>query len=87
LTATQAPSHSFSSGEQLFPPVAASPLAPASPTRGALPAAPTLPPVKGETKEGLKYTKDFDAKFLQAQHALLIEARVSLTGQAVRLED
>ena len=49
--------------------------------------APTLPPVKGETKEGIKYTKDFDAKFLQAQHKLLIEARESLTGQAVRLED
>ncbi|MCU1393030.1 MAG: hypothetical protein JWM34_1458 [Ilumatobacteraceae bacterium] len=49
--------------------------------------APTLPPVKGETKEGIKYTKDFDAKFLTAQHKLLVEARVSLTGQAVRLED
>ncbi|MCU1397042.1 MAG: hypothetical protein JWN62_151 [Acidimicrobiales bacterium] len=47
----------------------------------------TLPPPKGETKEGIKYTKDFDAKFLQAQHKLLMEARVSLTGQAVRLED
>ena len=51
------------------------------------PAAPTLPPVKGETKEGIKYTKDFDAKFLLAQRNLLIEARESLTGQAVRLED
>ena len=43
--------------------------------------APTLPPVRGETKEGLKYTKDFDAKFLTAQHKLLVEARISLTGQ------
>ena len=51
------------------------------------PAPATLPPVKGETKEGLKYTKDFDAKFLTAQHKLLVEARISLTGQAVRLED
>ena len=51
------------------------------------PAPATLPPVKGETKEGLKYTKDFDAKFLTAQHKLLLEARISLTGQAVRLED
>jgi RNA polymerase-binding transcription factor DksA len=51
------------------------------------PPAPTMPSVKGETKEGIKYTKDFDAKFLVAQHKLLIEARESLTGQAVRLED
>jgi RNA polymerase-binding transcription factor DksA len=53
----------------------------------AAPAALTAAAVKGETKEGIKYTKDFDAKFLTAQHKLLIEARVSLTGQAVRLED
>jgi RNA polymerase-binding transcription factor DksA len=51
------------------------------------PPAPTMPSVKGETKEGIKYTKDFDAKFLLAQRKLLIEARESLTGQAVRLED
>lgn len=51
------------------------------------PPAPSMPPVKGETKEGIKYTKDFDAKFLLAQRKLLIEARESLTGQAVRLED
>ena len=53
----------------------------------AAPATPTAAAVKGETKEGIKYTKDFDAKFLTAQHKLLIEARISLTGQAVRLED
>jgi RNA polymerase-binding transcription factor len=47
----------------------------------------TLAPVRGETKEGIKYTKDFDAKFLASQMKLLIEARESLTGQAVRLED
>jgi RNA polymerase-binding transcription factor DksA len=52
----------------------------------ALPA-PTLPPVKGETKDGIKFTKDFDAKFLANQRKLLLEARESLTGQAVRLED
>jgi len=51
------------------------------------PPAQSLPAVKGETKEGIKYTKDFDAKFLLAQRKLLIEARESLTGQAVRLED
>ncbi len=53
----------------------------------AAPANPTAAAVKGETKEGIKYTKDFDAKFLTAQYKLLIEARASLTGQAVRLED
>jgi RNA polymerase-binding transcription factor DksA len=54
--------------------------------------APVEPPpaaiaIKGETKEGLKYTKDFDARFVTAQFKLLMEARESLTGQAVRLED
>jgi len=47
----------------------------------------TLPAIKGVTKDGIKYTKEFDVKFLAAQKKLLIEARVSLTGQAVRLED
>lgn len=53
----------------------------------AAPANPAVAAVKGETKEGIKYTKDFDAKFLTAQYKLLVEARESLTGQAVRLED
>jgi RNA polymerase-binding transcription factor DksA len=72
------------------PPVVAEPARRPTPTRKApVVAAPalTLPPVKGETKDGIKFTKDFDAKFLTVQHKLLIEARVSLTGQAVRLED
>ncbi len=34
-----------------------------------------------------KASKDFDAKFLEAQRALLIEERAALTGQANRLED
>jgi RNA polymerase-binding transcription factor DksA len=46
-----------------------------------------IPAVKGVTKEGIAYTKDFDAKFLQAQRTLLLSERVALTGQAVRLED
>ncbi len=46
-----------------------------------------LPAIKGVTKEGIAYTKDFDAKFLTAQRALLLEERVQLTGQATRLED
>jgi RNA polymerase-binding transcription factor DksA len=50
-------------------------------------AASLIPPVKGVTKEGIAYTKDFDAKFLVAQKALLLSEREALTGQAVRLED
>ena len=44
-------------------------------------------PIRGVTKEGISYTKDFDAKFLTAQRALLLEEKASLIGQAVRLED
>ncbi|MEO5898772.1 MAG: hypothetical protein ABIR68_01410 [Ilumatobacteraceae bacterium] len=43
--------------------------------------------VKGVSKDGVAYTKDFDVKFLTAQKALLIEEKASLTGQAIRLED
>ena len=43
--------------------------------------------MKGVTKEGVAYTKDFDVKFLTAQRALLIEEKAALLGQAVRLED
>ena len=43
--------------------------------------------MKGVTKDGISYTKDFDAKFLTAQLALLREARVDLVGQADRLQD
>jgi RNA polymerase-binding transcription factor DksA len=50
-------------------------------------AASAIPPVKGVTKDGIAYTKDFDAKFLVAQKALLLSEREALTGQAVRLED
>ena len=70
--------------------VADVPVKKAAPARkAAAPAEPaaTLPPVKGETKDGIKYTKDFDVKFLSNQKKLLLEARESLTGQAVRLED
>lgn len=61
--------------------------APAKKTAAPVEPAATLPPVKGETKDGIKYTKDFDVKFLTVQKKLLLEARESLTGQAVRLED
>jgi RNA polymerase-binding transcription factor DksA len=46
-----------------------------------------IPPVKGETKDGIKYTKDFDAKFLTSIHALLLDERAQLAGQATLLED
>jgi RNA polymerase-binding transcription factor DksA len=68
-------------------PVAAAPDKPvvkkaATPT----PPSPNLPAtVKGE-KDGVKFTKDFDAKFLLAQRTLLLEEREALTGQALRLE-
>jgi len=45
------------------------------------------PNVKGVTKDGIAYTKDFDAKFLAAQRALLLAEREALTGQATQLED
>jgi RNA polymerase-binding transcription factor DksA len=46
-----------------------------------------IPPVKGVTKEGVAYTKDFDVKFLTTMRALLLEEKAALTGQATRLED
>lgn len=50
------------------------------------PPPPERPPVKGVTKDGVAYTKDFDAKWLTAQRALLLLERASVLGQAVRLE-
>jgi RNA polymerase-binding transcription factor DksA len=46
-----------------------------------------LPAVKGVTKDGVAYTKDFDVKFLTTMRALLLEEKAALTGQATRLED
>jgi len=51
------------------------------------PPPPQRPPVKGVTKDGIAYTKDFDAKWLTAQRALLLDERTSVLGQAVRLEE
>jgi RNA polymerase-binding transcription factor DksA len=48
---------------------------------------PEKPVVKGVTKDGIAYTKDFDAKFLTTQRTLLLHEKASLTGQADRLED
>jgi len=46
-----------------------------------------IPAPKGFTKDGIGYTKDFDAKWLTAQRTLLLQERIDLTGQADRLED
>ena len=46
-----------------------------------------IPAVKGVTKDGVAYTKDFDVKFLTAMRALLLEEKAALLGQATRLED
>jgi RNA polymerase-binding transcription factor DksA len=46
-----------------------------------------VPPPRGRTKDGIAYTKDFDAKFLKSQRDLLSVERQSLLGQADRLED
>lgn len=61
----------------------------ATPAKKAGPAVHVIEPpaVKGVTKDGVAYTKDFDVKFLTAQRALLLEEKAALLGQAVRLED
>ena len=46
-----------------------------------------VPAPRGHTKDGIAYTKDFDAKFLKSQRDLLAAERRSLVGQADRLED
>ena len=46
-----------------------------------------VPAPRGHTKDGIAYTKDFDAKFLKSQRDLLTAERQSLVGQADRLED
>ena len=75
--------------------VAAPKVAPPAPERKAAtkaaakkvaPPPPQRPPVKGVTKDGIAYTKDFDAKWLTSQRALLLNERASVLGQAVRLE-
>jgi RNA polymerase-binding transcription factor DksA len=46
-----------------------------------------VPAPRGRTKDGIAYTRDFDAKFLKTQRDLLTAERQSLLGQADRLED
>lgn len=43
--------------------------------------------MRGVSKDGIAYTKEFDLKFLQTQKTLLIEARAAELGRANRLED
>jgi len=66
--------------------------APAQQAGGSSPAADTsngleIPAPRGTTKDGIAYTKDFDVKFLKAQHDVLVAERSALLGQASRLED
>ncbi len=71
------------------PVLAPAPRAPerkAPPKRPPPPPPPQRPPVKGVTKDGISYTKDFDARWLTRQRALLLDERASVLGQAVRLE-
>jgi RNA polymerase-binding transcription factor DksA len=58
-----------------------------APAKSAEPTTVAPAPVRGVTKDGVAYTKDFDAKFLTMMRARLLEERVALTGQANRLED
>ena len=72
------------------PAPAAAPLPPAMPPR--IPPKKVEPPkrhviVKGETKDGITATKDFDMKFLISQRDLLNDERIKLVGQATRLEN
>jgi len=48
---------------------------------------PQIPAPRGTTKDGIAYTRDFDAKFLKTQKDALVDERAKLVGQAVRLED
>jgi RNA polymerase-binding transcription factor DksA len=57
------------------------------PPKKVAPPPPQRPPVKGVTKDGIAYTKDFDAKWLAGQRSLLLNERASVLGQAVRLEE
>ena len=68
-------------------PVKKSPTKKAPAPRLGVPIRVELPAVKGVTKDGIAYTKDFDVKFLSAQKTALLARRAELIGQATRLED
>ena len=67
-------------------PVKKAPVKKAAPAKQAVSSAPELPKVRGRTKDGIAYTKDFDVKFLKSQRELLIAERARLIGQADQLD-
>jgi len=88
--AKKAPVKASAKSSVTSPPAAVARPAAKAPERKSPPkkiAPPERPPVKGVTKDGIAYTKDFDAKWLTAQRALLLNERASVLGQAVRLEE
>ncbi len=46
-----------------------------------------IPAPRGNTKDGIAYTKDFDVKFLKEQRDELIARRAAELARATRLED
>ena len=67
-------------------PVKKAPVKKAAPAKKAVSSAPELPKVRGRTKDGIAYTRDFDVKFLKSQRELLIAERARLIGQADQLD-
>jgi RNA polymerase-binding transcription factor DksA len=69
----------------------AKPAAAAAKTKSAPAAAKAAPPAKAKAVKGpggpIRTSKEFDLKFLEAQQQLLLEERLALTGQALRLEN
>ena len=67
-------------------PAKKAPVKKAAPAKKAVSSIPELPKVRGRTKDGIAYTKDFDVKFLKSQRELLIAERARLIGQADQLD-
>ena len=67
-------------------PAKKAPVKKAAPAKKAVSSAPELPKVRGRTKDGIAYTRDFDVKFLKSQRELLIAERARLIGQADQLD-
>ena len=61
-------------------------VAPAKKVPVATKATPVAPAVRGRTKDGISYTKDFDVKFLKSQRDALVAERERLVGQADQLD-
>ena len=76
----------FVAAPKVAPPAPERKVATKAAAKKVAPPPPQRPPVKGVTKDGIAYTKDFDAKWLTSQRALLLNERASVLGQAVRLE-